>query len=70
MFLDVLEFRMKTNKKCFGENCFENVVSDLWEKKVYVSTKVILEKSSKTKNNYKLKIIKTFIIFVGQSGQN
>ena len=51
MFLDILEVTIETNKKNFRENCFENVVSNLWEKKVYVSTKVLLEKSLKTKNN-------------------
>ena len=34
----------------FRENCFENVVSDLWGKS-YVSTKLLLEISLKTKNH-------------------
>jgi hypothetical protein len=49
MFLSILELRIE-RKKILGENCFENGVSNLW-KKVNVSTKVLLEKSLKTKNN-------------------
>ena len=37
-------------KKFFRENCFENVVSNVWGKKVDASTKVLLEKSKKNKN--------------------
>ena len=35
-------------RKIFRENCFENVVSDL-QKISYVSAKLLLEKSAKTK---------------------
>ena len=41
----------RQQKEIFRKNCFENVVSDSWKKNVFVSTKVLLEKSSKTKNN-------------------
>ena len=47
MFLDILELRIE-NEKIFGEYGFENGVSNLW-KKINVSTKVLLEKSLKTK---------------------
>ena len=38
--LDILEFRIEKKKKN-RENCFENIVSDLWQKKVDVSTKML-----------------------------
>ena len=40
----------RKQKKMFRENCYENLVADLWGKNVFVSTKVLLGKSSKTKN--------------------
>ena len=43
--------KSRKQKKFFRENCFDNVVSDLWKRKKIVSTKVLLEKSSKTKND-------------------
>jgi hypothetical protein len=33
MFLDVLEFRVENKKKFFRENCFENPVSEIYQKK-------------------------------------
>ena len=54
MFLNILELRIRKNKKKIRENCLENVVSDLLEENVHVSTKVLLEKSLKT-NKQKLK---------------
>ena len=47
-FQTSLSLKQKT-KNIFRENCFENVVSDLWKKKVYVSTKLLLEKIQKLK---------------------
>ena len=32
MFLNILEFREENNKKYLEQNCFGNVVSDLWKK--------------------------------------
>jgi hypothetical protein len=49
MFLDILEFRIE-NKKSFGKTVLK-MVSQIGEKKVNVSKKVLLEKSLKTKNN-------------------
>ena len=52
MILDIIELRIeKKRRKKIWIFFFENVVSDLWGKKVYVSTKVLLEKRSKTKND-------------------
>ena len=49
MFLDILEFRIE-NKKYFRENCFENVVSDLWKKKsLYVHKSDFRRKVQKLK---------------------
>ena len=49
MILGKLEFRIE-NKKLCRENCFEKVVSDLWEKSLYVH-KTTFRKKCKTKNN-------------------
>ena len=54
----------------FRDNCHENVVSDLIKKMVYVSTKLLLEKSVKTVKNKNKKTMKTFTIFGGFWGQN
>jgi len=35
MFLDVLEFRVENKKKLFRENCFENLVSEINQKKSF-----------------------------------
>ena len=45
----------RKQKKIFRENCLENVVSDLWTKNVYVSTKVLLEKGQNLKTTKNLK---------------
>ena len=57
MFLGILEFTVKkTKKEKFRENCFVNVVSDLWDNSmcVYGTTfrKKCTQKSAK-KNNKK-----------------
>ena len=71
MCLDILKFTVENKKKLFRENGFENVVSDLKKKMVYLSLKILLEKSSKTrKNKNKKKTMKTFTIFGGFWGQN
>ena len=49
MFLDILELRIENKKLIFRENCFENVVSDVWKKNVFVSTNGLLEKVQKLK---------------------
>ena len=36
MLLDILDFRMENKNKKFRKSRFENVVSDLWEKTLYV----------------------------------
>ena len=59
----------RKQKKKNRDNCFESVVSDLKEKLAYVSTKLLLEKSVKTKKNEK-KTMKTFTIFGGFWGHN
>ena len=51
VFLNILELRIENKTQIFRENYFENVVSDLWGETTYASTKLILEKSSQTKNN-------------------
>ena len=65
MFLDILEFRVENKKKTM-EKCFENVVSNLW-KMAYVSTKLILEKSTRKEED---KNMKTSTIFAGFWRQN
>jgi hypothetical protein len=32
MFLDILEFTVENKKKLLSENCFENVVSEVYKK--------------------------------------
>ena len=54
MFQDILEFKIENKKKLY-EKLFKNVVSDLWGKKVYVSTKVILEKKFVNQKRLKTK---------------
>ena len=44
--------------------------SQIKRKISYVSTKLLFEKSAKTKNKYKQKTMKTFRIFGGFWGQN
>ena len=51
MCLDILKFTVENKKKLFWENGFENVVSDLKKKMVFLSLKILLEKSSKTRKN-------------------
>ena len=42
---------VKNKKKLFRENWFENVASDVKKKIALASTKLLLEKSAKTKKN-------------------
>ena len=54
MFLDILEFRIRTEKSLSGKTVLK-IWSQICGKKTYVSTKLLLEKSAKN--------IKQFIIF-------
>ena len=69
MFLDIMEFTIR-KKKWLGI-----IVLKMWslrfnKKLAYVSPKLILEKSAKTKKKTKRKAIKTFTIFGKFWGQN
>ena len=48
MFLCILNFKIE-NKKLFRENCFENVVSDLWNKRPMRPQNYFLKKGQKLK---------------------
>jgi hypothetical protein len=50
MFLDILEFRLQTNKDFLGQTVLR-ILSQNCPKKTDVSTKLLLEKSEITKTN-------------------
>ena len=53
MVLDILEFRIENQQKSLGKTVLK-MRSQICEEKSYVSTKMLLEKSSKLKTTKKI----------------